>query len=102
MHVIVPRTSFNPEIIAKLTRELANSGKAPELLAQCCDFLARVQLQGGLRGRDAEEMNGLFGALMDTLELELEISQPGETVLGLATEEAFADFKADAKKRKAV
>jgi hypothetical protein len=56
-------------------------------------------LQGGLGGTDAEEMNDLFGALMDTLELELEISQPGEAVL--ATERALADFKADAKKRKA-
>jgi hypothetical protein len=101
MHVIVPRTTFNPRIIAKLTRELASSGKAPELLAQCCEFLARVQLQNGLRGTDADEMNGLFGALMDTLELELEISQPGEAVLGLETEKAFLDFKADAKKRKA-
>ena len=99
--MIVPRPSFNPEIIAKLTRELASSGKAPALLAQCCEFLARVQLQGGLRGTDAEEMKGLFGALMDALELELEISEPGEAVLGLATEKAFADFKADAKKRKA-
>ena len=101
MHVIVPRTTFNPEIIAKLTRELANSGKAPELLAQCCEFLARVQLQGGLRGTDADEMTGLFGALMGTLELELEISQPGEAVLGMETEKAHADFKTDAKKRKA-
>ena len=101
MHVIVPRTTFSPEIIAKLTRELAKSGKAPELFAQCCEFLARVQLQGGLRRTDADEMTGLFGALMDTLELELEISQPGEAILGMETDKVYADFKTDAQKRKA-
>jgi hypothetical protein len=101
VHVIVPRTIFSPEIVAKLTRELANSGKAPELFAHCCEFLARVQLQGGLRGTDADEMTGLFGALMGALELELEITQPGEAVLGMETEKAYADFETDAKQRKA-